>query len=699
MQCIAGPSLFINCGGDTTEFEGNVYERDTTDEGSYFYYVPERWAYSTSGVFVSRDKASFVVSRPNATVGEIYRTARVAPTSLRYYGLCLRPGSYKVRLHFAEISYTNDTTYSSLGRRYFDISIQGVRQWRNFNIAEEAKGVGRAFYLDFDNVTINGTTLDIHLYWAGKGTTGIPDRGVHGPLLSAIAITPNYDVSTGSGLSSGAIAGIVVGPCTFVGLILVILRKKGYLGGDKVNEELRALLQTGYFSLRQIKSATRNFDPANKIGEGGFGPVYKGVLTDGSKIAVKQLSARSKQGNREFVTEIGMISALQHTNLVKLFGCCIEGKELLSVYEYLKNNSLARALFGDEDQKLNLDWATRKKICMGIARGLAYLHEESRLKIVHRDIKATNVLLDKDLNAKISDFGLAKLDEEENTHISTRIAGTIGYMAPEYVMRGYLTDKADVYSFGVVALLIVSGKSNTNYRPKEDFVYLLDWACVLQEQGNLLELVDPSLGKYSKQEAMMMINLALLCTNASPSLRPLMSAVVKMLEGKMPVQPPIVKRDAGNPDMRFKAFDLILHDSQTQLSTILIENWICSFGQRPLERRGHILGEKIQQEAELMENESDDSSFDDIECMKRVLGKRCGHIRGVGHVVRKPTHDMPSIKCTPTPRQFWKQSVTNERMQQDFDRQMEQMHKGLEKKYRHRRGGLSRDGSSEDEEN
>ncbi|KVH79568.1 Concanavalin A-like lectin/glucanase, subgroup [Cynara cardunculus var. scolymus] len=338
---------------------------------------------------------------------------------------------------------------------------------------EKANGAHNGTFLEFEDVYVNGSTLDIHLYWAGKGTTFVPTRGVYGPLISAIAITPNYDVSTG--LPAGAIAGIVIGSCTVIMLILALLWKKGYLGGDKLLlttilvTELRALeLQTGYFSLRQIKSATHNFDSANKIGEGGFGPVYKGILTDGSEIAVKQLSARSKQGNREFVTEIGMISALQHPNLVKLYGCCIEGKELLLVYEYLENNSLARALFGHEDQKLNLEWPTRKKICMGIARGLAYLHEESRLKIVHRDIKATNVLLDKDFNAKISDFGLAKLDEEENTHISTRIAGTIGYMAPEYAMRGYLTDKADVYSFGVVALEIVSGKSNTNYRPKEE---------------------------------------------------------------------------------------------------------------------------------------------------------------------------------------------------------------------------------------
>lgn len=291
--------------------------------------------------------------------------------------------------------------------------------------------------------------------------------------------------------------------------------------------------------MRQIKAATSNFDAANKIGEGGFGSVYKGMLSDGTIIAVKQLSSRSKQGNREFVNEIGMISALQHPNLVKLYGCCTEGNQLLLVYEYMENNCLAHALFGKNSQcRLKLDWPTRRKICIGIARGLAYLHEESRLKIVHRDIKASNVLLDRDLNAKISDFGLAKLTEEDNSHISTRVAGTIGYMAPEYAMRGHLSSKADIYSFGVVALEVVSGKSNTKYRPKEEFVYLLDWACVLQEKGTLLELVDPELGsEYSEEEASVLLTVSLLCTNASPTLRPSMSKVVSLLEGTAPIQP------------------------------------------------------------------------------------------------------------------------------------------------------------------
>ncbi|KAL3821272.1 hypothetical protein ACJIZ3_007177 [Penstemon smallii] len=564
-------SFFINSGGGRTSFEGDEYDENASDQGPSHFESNDRWAYSSTGIYTGNDRAGFIATNVTtmiSTVAEFYQTARRSPSSLKYYGLCLRRGSYRVRLHFAEIMFTRDSTFISLGRRMFDVAIQGVVVLRDFDIAKEANGVGIGIYRDFD-VLVNGSTLEIHLYWTGKGTTFIPYRGVYGPLISAIAVTPNFDVSTG--LSVGAIIGIVVSSFAVLLLILIVLWKKGCFGGKDVEDKyLRGLdLQTGHFTLKQIKAATNNFDNANKIGEGGFGPVYKGVMADGTIIAVKQLSSKSKQGNREFVNEIGMISALQHPNLVKLFGCCIEGNQLLLIYEYLENNSLARALFGTEQQKLNLDWPTRKKICLGIAKGLAFLHEESRLKIVHRDIKATNVLLDKDLNAKISDFGLAKLDEEENTHISTRIAGTIGYMAPEYAMRGYLTDKADVYSFGIVALEIVSGKSNTNYRPKEEFVYLLDWACVLQEQGNLLELVDPRLGSnYSKEEAMLMLNLSLLCANISPTLRPSMSSVVSMINGETPV---IVKRvNTMNEDIRFKAFETLdltrqEQDSQTQI--------------------------------------------------------------------------------------------------------------------------------------
>jgi serine/threonine protein kinase len=239
--------------------------------------------------------------------------------------------------------------------------------------------------------------------------------------------------------------------------------------------------------LRQLKVATNDFDPLNKIGEGGFGSVYKGRLPDGTLIAVKKLSSKSHQGNKEFVNEIGMIACLQHPNLVKLYGCCVEKNQLLLVYEYLENNCLSDALFGRSC--LKLEWGTRHKICLGIARGLAFLHEDSAVKIIHRDIKGTNVLLDKDLNSKISDFGLARLHEDNQSHITTRVAGTIGYMAPEYAMRGHLTEKADVYSFGVVAMEIVSGKSNAKYTPDDECcVGLLDWfsisgICVAKERG------------------------------------------------------------------------------------------------------------------------------------------------------------------------------------------------------------------------
>ncbi|GLJ54932.1 hypothetical protein SUGI_1179360 [Cryptomeria japonica] len=179
------------------------------------------------------------------------------------------------------------------------------------------------------------------------------------------------------------------------------------------------------FSYKDLILATRNFYPDNKIGAGGFGTVYKGVLKDGTEVAMKQLSAESEQGVHQFSTEISTISAIKHENLVMLLGCCIEEDHRILVYEYLENNSLSHALFGSNNGAINLDWQARSKICIGTARGIAYLHDEVTPRIVHRDIKASNILLDKDLNPKIADFGLAKLFPDNITHLSTRVAGTL----------------------------------------------------------------------------------------------------------------------------------------------------------------------------------------------------------------------------------------------------------------------------------
>ncbi|XVF16842.1 hypothetical protein REPUB_Repub10bG0066800 [Reevesia pubescens] len=606
--CSASPghykySLHINCGGKELNISGDTkYQADREPRGASMFYPGQNWASSSTGNFMDNDidaddyivTNTSALSNVSAIHSELYTTARISPLSLTYYGLCLINGNYTVNLHFAEIIFKNDRSFYSLGKRIFDVYIQGELVLKDFNIEDEAGGTGMPIVKNFTTV-VTRHTLKIHLYWSGRGTTGIPSRGMYGPLISAISVIPNFHLGKRNYLVvvAGAASAIIV----IALMVLGIIWRKGCLGGKiSAEKELRGLdLQTGTFSLRQIKAATKNFDAENKIGEGGFGSVYRGLLSDGTVIAVKQLSSKSKQGNREFLNEIGMISALQHPNLVKLHGCCVEGNQLLLVYEYMENNCLSRALFGkDAKCKLKLDWPTRQNICLGIARGLAYLHEESRIKIVHRDIKTSNVLLDKNLNAKISDFGLAKLNEDDKTHISTRIAGTVGYMAPEYAMRGYLTNKADVYSFGVVALEIVSGKSNTNYRPNEDFVYLLDWAYVLRERGSLLELVDPDLGsEYSSEEAMVMLNVALLCTNASPTLRPTMSQVVSMLEGRTAVQD--LLSDPGFSSINSKFKTLVNHFWQNPSQTISLSshgpNTDSSSSKIEAEESGHVQSE------------------------------------------------------------------------------------------------------------
>ncbi|XP_058198495.1 cysteine-rich receptor-like protein kinase 15 [Rhododendron vialii] len=277
-----------------------------------------------------------------------------------------------------------------------------------------------------------------------------------------------------------------------------------------------------------ILVATKQFSEENKLGEGGFGPVYKGTLSDGKEIAVKRLSRNSGQGLQEFKNEISLIARLQHRNLVRLLGCCLEGNELMLIYEYMPNKSLDFFLF-DSTKAAELDWKRRFLIINGIARGLLYLHEDSRLRIIHRDLKVSNILLDREMNPKISDFGMARIfggnQSEANTN---RVVGTYGYMAPEYAMEGLFSVKSDVFSFGVLLLEIISGKRNSGFYLSEHGHSLLTYAWNLWCKGEgVLNLMDPLLvDSCVETEVLKCIHLGLLCVQEDPADRPTMSTIV-----------------------------------------------------------------------------------------------------------------------------------------------------------------------------
>ncbi|EEC82192.1 hypothetical protein OsI_26331 [Oryza sativa Indica Group] len=279
-----------------------------------------------------------------------------------------------------------------------------------------------------------------------------------------------------------------------------------------------------------LRAATGCFAERNKLGEGGFGAVYKGTLPDGDEIAVKRLSKSSTQGVGELKNELALVAKLQHKNLVRLVGVCLEQEERLLVYEFVPNRSLDQILF-DADKRQQLDWGKRYKIINGIARGLQYLHEDSQLKVVHRDLKASNILLDMNMNPKISDFGLARLFGRDQTQgVTNLVIGTYGYMSPEYAMRGNYSLKSDVFSFGVMVLEIVTGKKNNdcyNSLQSEDLLTLVweQWTA-----RAVSEAVDPVMGGgFSWSDVMRCIHIGLLCVQENPADRPVMSSVVMML--------------------------------------------------------------------------------------------------------------------------------------------------------------------------
>ncbi|XP_076912402.1 cysteine-rich receptor-like protein kinase 43 [Bidens hawaiensis] len=314
----------------------------------------------------------------------------------------------------------------------------------------------------------------------------------------------------------------------FYNLVKLFKHKSAKGSQDEELEQLAAQEQK-FFEFETLISATKNFHPNNKLGEGGYGPVFKGKLKDGREIAVKKLSHSSKQGKKEFTNEAKLLARVQHRNVVNLLGYCGNPEKLL-VYEYVEHESLDKFLFKNKGV---LDWKRRHDIIRGVARGLLYLHEDSHDRIIHRDIKASNILLDEKWVPKIADFGMARLYPEDQTHVNTRVAGTNGYMAPEYVMHGTLSVKADVYSFGVVILELISGHKNSTFNPSPEYQNLLDWAYKLYKNGKSLEIMDSKLAKSADTEQVSAcIQIGLLCTQSDPKQRPTMRNVVFMLTKK-----------------------------------------------------------------------------------------------------------------------------------------------------------------------
>ncbi|VAH55320.1 unnamed protein product [Triticum turgidum subsp. durum] len=345
-----------------------------------------------------------------------------------------------------------------------------------------------------------------------------------------------FILSTGKSRGKGAIVGAILGGLAFL-LLLGLLALFWTWRSMKLKKPRRGdilgateLQGPTNFNYHDLKAATNNFSEKSKIGEGGFGDVFKGLLKNGKIVAVKRLSVmQTSRAKEDFESEVKLISNVQHRNLVRLLGCSRKGSECLLVYEYMANSSLDKFLYGERRGTLN--WKQRFNIIVGMARGLAYLHQEFHVCIIHRDIKSSNVLLDDDFQPKIADFGLARLLPDDHSHLSTRFAGTLGYTAPEYAIHGQLSEKVDTYSFGIVILEIISGRKINDTRTEAETQYLLESAWKLYENEDVIKLVDGSLDheEYMPEEVIRIIEIALLCTQSVVASRPTMSEVVVLL--------------------------------------------------------------------------------------------------------------------------------------------------------------------------
>ncbi|XP_074269997.1 G-type lectin S-receptor-like serine/threonine-protein kinase SD1-13 [Silene latifolia] len=317
-----------------------------------------------------------------------------------------------------------------------------------------------------------------------------------------------------------------VSGATLVAIVYFLCRRKAKQA--EKNQSLERFEELPLFKFEKLAAATSNFQDSNKLGQGGFGPVYKGTLDDGQEVAIKRLSGTSTQGVEEFMNEVLVISKLQHRNLVKLLGCCVERHERMLIYDYMPNKSLDAFLF-DPQKKGILDWKKRYSIIEGICRGLLYLHRDSRLKIIHRDLKAANILLDENLTPKISDFGMARIFRGSQSEAdTTRVVGTYGYMPPEYAIEGRFSEKSDVFSFGVLLLEIITGKRTRWF--DESSLSLLGYVWKQWNEDNDISLIDPVIAYQGfEAEISKCIHVGLLCVQEYAQDRPDISDVIAKL--------------------------------------------------------------------------------------------------------------------------------------------------------------------------
>ncbi|GFP94690.1 cysteine-rich receptor-like protein kinase 25 [Phtheirospermum japonicum] len=354
------------------------------------------------------------------------------------------------------------------------------------------------------------------------------------PILTPQTPSPTGPNSGNNTTRTIIIVAVSIAVCLILAVFVCILFRKRIKQRPEENHDTMdeiSTVESLKYTLGTIRAATNDFSDDNKLGRGGFGAVYKGKLSNDQEIAVKRLSKDSGQGDQEFKNEVLLLAKLQHRNLVRLLGFCLEGIEKLLIYEFMQNGSLDKFIF-DPVKLSYLDWEKRYEIIEGIARGILYLHEDSQVRIIHRDLKPSNVLLDGAMNPKIADFGMARLFRHDDTQGNTsKIAGTFGYMAPEYAMRGQFSIKSDVFSFGVLVLEIISGQKNRHVQRGEIVEDLLSFAWKNWNRRTPTELVDPGLrsGSGSMSNMVRCIHIGLLCVQKNAADRPTMASVVVML--------------------------------------------------------------------------------------------------------------------------------------------------------------------------